>query len=337
MLVNRHWPPAAASTQEDVKMEGDAAQDGLENVTENVWVKASLISVTMKGRDESTAVVELLDEPKTTFTCHLDAMRPVGEIKKDKQKPTKVHPATSPLGENMLPAFDYNAIDTEYKMAVAAHQLYWAMIGTASQLAYVQISQHSKNDTIPIVLTVRAKQKIKKGELVLFPLGGTMSPTGTETRKADCGAIHQAMLTEVPAWISITQQVPKKKDNKEQKAEPAAGASKEQKADNSEQEPAADDTVNTFRVASPLMQKKNHKHVLENLNPFWALVGAPGKQFLSNMQIEQVTITDSGPDLKQCRGVAMPRGFKVQTVISVARNTCVIEPGEVLTLPYGDV
>ena len=222
-----------------------------------------------------------------------------------------------------MPTFDYNAVDTEYKMAVAAHQLYWGMIGTASQNAYVQISQHSKNDKIPIVLTVRAKQKIKKGELVLFPLGGTMSPTGTETRKAGCGAIHQAMLTEVPLCISITQQVTKKKDNKEQNT--------------SEQETAADDTVKTFRVASPLMQKKDHKHVLENLNPFWALVGAPGKQDPSNMQLEQVTFTDSGPDMKQCKGAAIPRGFKVQTVISVARNTCVIEPGEVLTLPYGDV
>lgn len=86
---------------------------------------------------------------------------------------------------------------------------------------------------------------------------------------------------------------------------------------------------------SPLMDKKNHAASMENLNPYWALLRCRKKE-PSNMVLEEEPFTDGGLDLKAAKFPPLPRGFRMKTSVTIARNSSNIEQGQVLVLPWSE-
>jgi hypothetical protein len=92
----------------------------------------------------------------------------------------------------------------------------------------------------------------------------------------------------------------------------------------------------SFRVISPLMDKKNHAASMENLNPYWALLRCRSSKDPSNMVLEEQPFTDGGLDLKAAKFPPLPRGFRMKASVTIARNSSNIEQGQVLVLPWSE-
>ena len=75
---------------------------------------------------------------------------------------------------------------------------------------------------------------------------------------------------------------------------------------------------------------------MENLNPYWALLRCRSSKDPSNMVLEEQPFTDGGLDLKAAKFPPLPRGFRMKTSVTIARNSSNIERGQVLVLPWSE-
>jgi hypothetical protein len=195
----------------------------------------------------------------------------------------------------------------------------------------LRVTRQSKDGKSPMVLQVRANRDFKKGTLVLVPAGGRVvvqggSVTATGGRAAVTGLennlhagslIHESMLTEAPLRVCMsTYPVGKKLASTE--------------------DYVPEKNNESFRVISPLMDKKNHAASMENLNPYWALLRCRSSKDPSNMVLEEQPFTDGGLDLKAAKFPPLPRGFRMKTSVTIARNSSNIEQGQVLVLPWSE-
>ena len=97
------------------------------------------------------------------------------------------------------------------------------------------------------------------------------------------------------------------------------------------------DVETKMEVRSPLTKvtTKNCDKLMENLNPFWAIVRVACPKSLSNMVLETIVCTDLG--LEVATGCKFEKsGLKFAMDVPILRNACVIAEGEILCLPFSD-
>ena len=96
------------------------------------------------------------------------------------------------------------------------------------------------------------------------------------------------------------------------------------------------DVVTKMEVRSPLtkLTAKTHDKLLENLNPFWAIVRCACPKSLNNMELETIACTDLGFEVPGSK--FEKSGLKFVLDVPILRNICVIAQGEILSLPFSD-
>ena len=328
-----------------VKLEDVTDADAVVEVSAvGAWVKALLIDVELHERIEvgglfsrcgsvvddsrASAVVEVLDESKRRLIVHPDDLRPC--VQSIPRAPIIVHPIQQEAGQ-ALTLYDYDASEDAAKIACVSNVIMWAHMSAETSVADLRVTMQSKDGKSPMVLQVRANRDFKKGTLVLVPAGGRVvvqggSVTATGGRAAATGLennlhagslIHESMLTEAPLRVCMsTWPVGKKLASTE--------------------DYVPEKNNESFRVISPLMDKKNHAASMENLNPYWALLRCRSSKDPSNMVLEEQPFTDGGLDLKAAKFPPLPRGFRMKTSVTIARNSSNIEQGQVLVLPWSE-
>ena len=312
--------PVTAVLPSEVE-EGDAEQP-----EESEWLRCVLLEVEVHermdadGRSEvddvtATVHVQLLDGSKRQMLLHPDDLRPCPKT----ITPTHVvvHPIQQ-LGGSALPDYVNDDFIDQHFINAAQNVLMWAQRSVATTLC-VRVTRQTVDGKVktkdggketqdhgkePLVLQVRAGKDFKKGTLILVPSGGQVVDHSQAEKLCQTGALHASMVTAVPAWVKIS--------------------SKEGK----------DDRNSEFRVISPLCDKRNHKSVLANLNPFWAMLRCFQPTDQSNMVFDDLLNNDSGIDLKPAKLAPLPKNTKVCAVVTIARNSKDIAEGDVLVLPW---
>ena len=96
------------------------------------------------------------------------------------------------------------------------------------------------------------------------------------------------------------------------------------------------DVVTKMEVRSPLtkLTAKTHDKLLENLNPFWAIVRCVNPKSSNNMELVSTVFNDTGPDVGGSKFPKLAVSFSVE--VPVLRNVCSIEKDEILCLPFFD-
>ena len=135
------------------------------------------------------------------------------------------------------------------------------------------------------------------------------------------GTLHEAMNMAV-AGFAVTSKKGKRRRTGDGHAEPPQ------------------DINIGFVSLSPLLQGKEQKKrnaVLENVNPFWALLRAPTTHATPNMKLETLVVcvpsctVDAG---EPHRGWKFPADHRFTVSLQYAVNTRPIKEGEVLMLPF---
>ena len=98
------------------------------------------------------------------------------------------------------------------------------------------------------------------------------------------------------------------------------------------------DVITNLLVRSPFLDKKlktkDRDEILANLNPFWAMLRCKDPKSLNNMVLETVICKDLGFEVVESKIGKPGTSFIVE--VPILRNTCNIEKGEILTLPFYD-
>ena len=92
--------------------------------------------------------------------------------------------------------------------------------------------------------------------------------------------------------------------------------------------------MTNLEVRSPLVQAKgkNLEKILENLNPFWAVLRCPEPHSCPTMELETQKFMDLGCQASCSKYPKSVVQFSVE--IPIMRNKCHIGKGEILTLPF---
>lgn len=312
--------PVTAVLPSEVE-EGDAQQP-----EEFEWLRCVLLDVEVHermgadGRSEvddvtATVHVQLLDESKRQMLVHPDDLRPCPKTITPAH--VVVHPIQQP-GGSALPDYVNDDFVDQHFINAAQNVLIWAQRSVAPTLAYVRVTRQSVDGKVktmnggnethhaagPLVLQVRAGKDFKKGTLVLVPSGGQVVDHSKAEKLCQTGALHASMVTAVPAWGKLS---------------------------------SIQSTANrnsTLQVISPLCDKRKHTSELANLNPFWAMLRCFQPTDQSNMVFEDLNYDDSGIDLKPAKLAPLPRNTRVNTIVTIARNSHDIAEGDVLVLPW---
>ena len=321
-------PDAVPSAAEEspVKLEEPVAptegeKGDVEQPEELDWVRCLLVDVEVKERmgadgrmevDHATASVyiHVQDGTNRRMFVHPDHLRPCP--KKITPEHVVVHPIYQAAGEALADYVHGECLDQHYIHAVQ-NVMFWAQSSVARGLADLRVTRQieggkeAKAKTGPVVLQVRAKRDFKKGTLMLVPTGGqVIADEGNAEKLYKTDALHASMITGVPGSAQLQS------------------SSKE----------LGTVSKRVLRVISPLLDKRTQKSELANLNPFRALLRCFQPTDHSNMALEEVIQSDTGIDWKSAKLPQLPRGTKVLTVVTVARNSEDIAEGQVLVLPW---
>ena len=253
----------------------------------------------------------------------VDELRAVIKVKESR---VILHPSLQECGETLDP-YDYDFCEGHFTRAVAGHTLLWAHAAAMASVDRVEVSRISDEGKVSFILQVRAKEDIKKGSLCLAPAYGEISQNNQDAQrelaKKD-GVVHAAMLSHVEAKVVS-------KDVRSQKPR-----SKEDVRTVEDQE-RTQPKVTPFVIGSPLLAGKATKAretCMENLAPFWALLGCAGPRADYNMELDTVVLRDTGFDNKSSDYPKLRKGVEFTVHLVIARNSTLIKKGEVLLLPF---
>ena len=164
---------------------------------------------------------------------------------------------------------------------------------------------------MPIVLQARAERPFKKGTLVLSPLGAVeLDDEATAyqlQRPKNRKIVHASMLRYAEASVGRPL------------VERRMGA----------------DHRKTYMVMSPLLcdgKQDGHKKCLQNLSPFWAVLGTPGVEAPHNMEPEVMVFREQQFASTCWPSIVSAASFQARVMI--LRNAKPIEKDEVLRVCY---
>jgi hypothetical protein len=192
--------------------------------------------------------------------------------------------------------------------------LLWAHMSSQSSVEHVTVSRQSDEGKLPLILQVRVLEPFKKGTLVLAPAYGEIVDPKVDFKKAPSqGVVHDAMLSKVELTVI------------------AGNIDRRRKAS------VAEVTRTSFDIHSPLLAFKNPKSrstCMDNLSPFWALLRCASQKSCFNMDLEILSFSDAGCDLKGIKYPKVAKGVGFAVEIPIARNSCNVEKGDILCLPF---
>jgi hypothetical protein len=183
-----------------------------------------------------------------------------------------------------------------------------------------QTLEKKKGQKPLICFQVRASQSFRKGTLVLAPGGGSKLKIAKgqelEHSKMDgrIKKLHGAMLSETSLEVFIKKRAPEKRGP-------------------FDDVPSQEKQKMRFRILSPLLTETNDETPIENLPPFWAMLRSKSAAHTPNMEMEEMIFGDQG---FQSSGIfpKLVKSASASVSMFVARNTCIIDKGDVLTLPW---
>ena len=359
--------PAAASSSQDPElptlplplMQGaevgaapDAEQRGEEGGS-GEWVVATLEDLVPPG-DAQVKV----HYTAATVQVKLDNLRRMPKKDKDDKdkKGIKRHPTLMDEEDGTrMDAYTFGAIDKEALKIVFQQAILQSHLSTVDQFVSTmgpvdQISVTCLSETtddgykLPLVLQARATAEFPaKGKLLLFPYTDNIQFDSADTARFlekhggeswelwqksglccclhKTGTLHEAMHMAV-AGSAVTSKKGKRR-----------------RIGDGHVAPPPDINLG-FVCISPLLQGKEQKKrnaVLENVNPFWALLRAPTTHATPNMKIDTLVVTvpsctvDAGEPHK---GWKFQADHRFTVSLQYAVNTRPIKEGEVLMLPF---
>jgi hypothetical protein len=172
----------------------------------------------------------------------------------------------------------------------------------------------SKPETLPLILQARVKKAWKTGTLALSPLGWLVDDN-TENRLllSQKSPIHCSMMKHVE--IAVTQVTDRRGAKIAEKEKPI---------------------INNFLVMSPAMNYKKpaqRTSCLENLSPFWAVLGCVGQRATYNMELQIMSFRDNPYDVHSGGNFPkLPPGVHLEVRLPVLRNCSNVAAGEVLCM-----
>jgi len=245
----------------------------------------------------------------------VDELRPVP---KPKAEPVKKAPHPTLQDGHIkgvaLNEYDYVVCESKSKHIMLQHLAMSLHVRSINMVGDVKVYRLSKDGAVPIILQARAQKTFKKGQLALSPLG-TILPDDLDTRvlingfvRGEGKVMHESMLMYVNAAASLVGD----------------------KRKNSEHQPST-----RYYVMSPVLDAKKNsarESCLENLSPFWAVIGCAGANANHNMELQVTTFRDLGFDAVAASFPKMPIETRFQGEISILRNVRQIEKNDVLCM-----
>ena len=293
-----------------------------------------------------------------TVQVKLDNLRRMPKKDKDDKdkKGIKRHPTLMDEEDGTrMDAYTFGAIDKEalkivFQTALVQGHLstvdqFVSTMGPADQISVACLSGKTDDGyKLPLVLQARARAEFPaKGKLLLFPHTDNIQFDSADTARFlekhggeswelwkksglcaslhKTGTLHEAMNMAVAGYAATSKK------------------GKRRRTGDGHVEPPKDINIG-FVCLSPLLQGKEQKKrnaVLENVNPFWALLRAPTTHATPNMKLETLVVcvpsctVDAG---EPHRGWKFQADHRFTVSLQYAVNTRPIKEGEVLMLPF---
>ena len=280
--------------------------DGGSQPSDEPW---SIVKLTSLNLPEASLNYTDKDGRVFSFVQCVDDLRPVSKIKVVKE--TKVlHPSLQ-IDGTALDSYDYEFCEKGVKLCTAQNLLTSLHCRSIQSVEDVLLYRLSKEDSLPIILQARAKRQFKKGTLILSPLGTVVEDDAENRALLDKrNIINDSMIKHVEITVGLS--VDKRK--------------------NKSCTPESSDIMK-FLVMSPALdgrKQASRSSCLQNLAPFWAVLGCAGPRAIHNMELEIMSFREHPYEATSGNFPKLAAGAFFSVRVPVLRNCSNIEEGEVL-------
>jgi len=243
----------------------------------------------------------------------VDDLRPVRKAPTDPVETVVQHPRLQ-VGGSSLDVYDYELCEYHTKKTLLAHLLMQLHVRNIHNVENVTVNRLSAEGALPIVLQARAKNPFKSGALLLSPLGEIAlddDAQRVELKKLkNKKLVHESMLRYAEASVGSSTD----------KRKPVTCANVRMKK---------------YVVMSPLMDALSaakREKCLQNLSPFWAVLGTEGAQFSHNMELEIMVFREQAFAQTPAIFPKLPPGTSFEVQVPILKSVTPIQKNEVLCI-----